>query len=393
MSPTSRAAAAALLPLAAGMLAIAAAPARAAGGTASGCAGYSRAVSRAMPWAQQQLQPSAVWGMTEGAGQVVAVLDGGVSARAPALAGAVRPGLIVGTKQGADTDCSGHGTFVAGLIAARPTGRTGLAGLAPRATILPVNVYDAAGSVTSAAVAAAVSYAVSAGATVIDFSAAATPAPSPALASAIARAIARNVVVIAWVNDNGVQGTNQVSYPADYPGVISVIAVDAGGAPLAVGVPRVRVDLAAPGEDITSIGPVGPGEQTGSGAALATGYVAGAAALVRGYYPRLDPAAVVRRLEVTADQIGMAVPNAQIGYGVIDPFEAVSQLLPVSARPSGAHGLADAGVRLPALKPADTWPVTAALMVCGLAAVAVIGGLAFAHVVRSGRSRGWGAGA
>lgn len=373
------------MPIAATIGVIVAPAASGADQAGNGCAGHSAAVSPALPWAQQQLQPSAIWGMTQGGGQTVAVLDGGVSATAPALAGAVLPGIIAGERNAADTDCSGHGTFVAGLIAARPTRQTGFTGLAPRARILPVNVYNAAGTVTSAAVAAGISYAVSAGATVIDYSAASTPAPSLALSNAVARAIARNVVVIAWVNSNGVQGTNQVSYPADYPGVIAVVAVDASGNPLAAGGPGVRVDLAAPGQDVTSIGPIGPGEQVGSGAALATGYIAGAAALVRSYYPNLDAASVARRLEMTAGQLGVAVPNFEVGYGVIDPYDAVSQLLPARAR--GSHVRADAGIRLPRLARADTWPISAAMLVCGLTALAVIGVLACAHVIRSARGR------
>jgi subtilisin family serine protease len=222
---------------------------------------------------------------------------------------------------------------------------------------------------------------------VIDFAAATTPGPSRALRSAVEQAIAENVVVIAWVNDNGVQGANQASYPAAYPGVISVVAVDANGTPLATGVPGVRVDLAAPGQDITSIGPIGPGELTGSGAALATGYVAGTAALVRSYYPELGARAVGRRLELTAGQLGVAVPNPEIGYGVIDPYEAVSQMLPAGTRTrGGSHDSADAGIRLPRPQPVDTWPATAAMMVCGLVALAVIVGLACAHVARSSRS-------
>jgi type VII secretion-associated serine protease mycosin len=327
--------------------------------------------------------------MTQGAGQLVAVLDGGVSARAPALAGAVLPGLIVGTRQSADDDCSGHGTFVAGLIAARPTRLTGFAGLAPRARILPVNVYDTDGSVTSAAVAAAVSYAVARGATVIDFSAALTPAPSPALRSAVARAIADGVVVVAWVNSSGGQGTNQVSYPAAYPGVIAVVAVDGDGSALAGGVPGVTVDLAAPGEDITSIGPLGPGEQTGTGAALATGYVAGAAALVRAYYPSLSPAAVTRRLELTAGQYGVTVPDDEVGYGVVDPYEAVSQFVPAGVSSAGSGPSAQAGLRLPRPRPPDTWPGTASVLLCGLVTLLVIAALAGAHIVRTGRRRGW----
>jgi membrane-anchored mycosin MYCP len=358
-------------------------------GASIGCAGHSQTVSRAVPWAQAQLQPTATWGLTRGAGQLVAVLDGGVSARAPALAGGVLPGLIVGTRRNADTDCSGHGTFVAGLIAARPTRLTGFAGLAPQARILPVNVYDQDGSVTSAAVAAGLSYAVAAGATVIDFSAASTPAPSPALKSAVARAIAAGVVIIAWVNDNGLQGVNQASYPADYPGVIAVVAVDGDGNPLAAGVRTARVDLAAPGQDITSIGPLGPGEQTGSGAALATGYVAGAAALVRAYYPDLSAASVVRRLELTASQFGVAVPNFVVGYGVVDPYQAVSQFLPASSRPGGPLASTPAGLRLPRPKVFDTRPGSASALLSVLVALAVIAALACAHVVRTGHRRGW----
>jgi len=376
-----------LAPLAAAMLMTVAPTASGADQPGNSCAGRSAAVSRTVPWAQQQFQPPAIWGLTRGAGQTVAVLDGGVSATAPALAGAVLPGIIVGERHAADTDCSGHGTFVAGLIAARATRQSGFAGLAPQARILPVNVYNAAGTVTSAAVAAGISYAVSAGATVIDYSAASTPAPSRALSNAVARAIARNVLVIAWVNNNGVQGANQISYPADYPGVMAVVAVDASGNPLAAGLPGARVDVAAPGQGITSIGPSGPGEQTGSGAALATGYVAGAAALVRAYYPDLGPASVARRLEITAGQLGVAVPNFEIGYGVIDPYDAVSQFLPASPRAGRTHVRTDARLRLPRLVPADTWPFSAAMVVCGLMALAVIGALACAHVIRSAHTR------
>jgi membrane-anchored mycosin MYCP len=358
------------------------------------CVGYNGAVSPAQPWAQRELEPSSVWLLAQGAGQTVAVLDSGVSAKAPALAGAVLPGLDIGTGKPADSDCGGHGTFVAGLIAARSRLGSGFAGLAPQARILPVNVLnpDQLGSgdpVPTADVAAGINYAVSHGATVIDVSASVNPEPSAALQAAVARALAHNVVVIAAVTAAGADQVNSVSYPAAYPGVLAVVAAGPSGAPLTGGQPGVRVDLAAPGSGISSIGPLGPGQVAASGAALATGYVAGAAALVRSYYPRLSAAQVVSRLELTASPPGTAVPSPQAGYGVVSPYDAVTTVLP---QESGGHAPAappSPALRLPARLRPDTWPFTAAVIICAAVAAAVIIAVAGAYVVRSGRRRNW----
>jgi membrane-anchored mycosin MYCP len=352
------------------------------------CMAATHAVSAAVPWAQQQLQPATVWGLTEGRGQVVAVLDSGVSAAAPALSGAVMPGLNAVTGGRADTDCTGHGTFAAGIIAARPAPGSGFTGLAPQARILPVNVIGADGSVTAGAVAAGIRFAVGQGATIVDISPASTPPGSPALQAAVAYAAARNVVVIAPVAENENEA-NEVSYPAAYPGVVAVCAVDSTGTPVAAGAPGVRVDLAAPGWNVASIGPHGPGQITGGeGAAVATAFVAAAAALVRSYYPQLTAAQVVHRLEATADPPGTAPPSPEVGYGEIDPYTAVTTVL--SEESGGlAPAAAPRAVRLPPLRPADTWPVTAGLIACGAVAVLLITVLAAADIARHGRRRGW----
>jgi membrane-anchored mycosin MYCP len=363
--------------------------------TDSQCAGYSGAVSPARPWAQAELRPSAAWPLTQGAGQTVAVLDSGVSASAPALAGAVLPGLDVGTRrQPADTDCGGHGTFVAGIIAARPRPGSGFAGVAPGARILPVNVLNpnqlgAQSPVPSADVAAGINYAVGHGATVIDVSTSVMPLPSPALQAAVTNALARNVVVIAAVDVSEQDQANEVSYPAAYPGVVAVAAVNAAGAPLAAGTAGVRVDLAAPGSAITSIGPAGPGELTASGAALATGFVAGTAALVRSYYPGLSAAQVVQRLELTAGGLGTSVPSLPTGYGTVSPYNAVTSVLPQESggrAPAVSRGTA---LRLPPRPHPATWPRTAAAISCAAVAVAVVIAVAGVRIVRGGRRRGW----
>jgi type VII secretion-associated serine protease mycosin len=355
----------------------------------NGCAGPSAAVRDAVPWAQQQLRPSSVWDLTQGAGQTVAVLDSGVSAAAPALAGAVLPGLDVATGGPASTDCAGHGTFVAGLIAARPAAGSGFAGVAPQARILPVNVINSNGDATPSAVADGIYFALAHGATVIDVCPAVTPGPSAALAAAVESALARNVVVVAPVGAAGVNDSDQVSYPAAYPGVIAVTATDSSGTPIAGAGADVPVSLAAPGSGVTSIGPLGPGEITATGAALATGFVAGTAALVRSYYPRLPAAAVAARLEATADPPGDALPDPRVGYGIVDPYTAVTTVLPSESGGGAPAASPASAVHLPPLARPDPWPGVAALLVCSVMAVGLVVGIAGMHILRDGRRRRW----
>lgn len=337
------------------------------------CAGPLSSVSRTTPWAQQLLKPSLVQAMTRGAGQVVAVLDSGVSATAPALAGAVLRGLNVLSGGVGDVDCTGHGTFVAGIIAARPTPGSGFTGLAPLARILPVNVTGASqnDATTSGALAAGIRYAVNNGATVIDVSAAVTPRPSPALRAAVAYAAAKNVVVVAPVGSNGLNQANQVSYPASYPGVLAVAAADASGAPITAGTPSVRVDIAGPGSGVLSIGPRGRGQLTGSGADLATGFVAATTALVRSYLPQLSAAQVVHRLEVTADSPGVPLPDPQLGYGMVDPYTAITTVLPEESGGQSPATPAARPLHLAPLPVPDTGPATAALIVAMIVAIGV----------------------
>jgi membrane-anchored mycosin MYCP len=359
------------------------------------CLGAATKVSAVLPWAQQLLQPKRVWQMTTGTGQVVAVVDSGVSGTAPALSNVLLPGGDVLTGGAGTSDCEGHGSFVAGLIAAQPTRGVGLAGIAPGALILPVNVinpsqFESNQVVSSSAVAAGIMFAVNSGATVVDVSTASTPAPSAALRAAVAYALSQNVVVVAPVTVSTVSATTNVtSYPADYPGVLAVSAIDSTGVPVAAGGRDARVDLAAPGAGLTSIGPRGPGQISGDGAALATAFVAGTAALVRTYYPQLTAAQVAHRLEATADQPGTTLPNPQVGYGIVDPYTAVTTVLPEE---SGALGPTAPPVRPIHLAPPvvpDSWPVTAALIVCAVIVAGIVAAASTVHILRRGRRRGW----
>jgi membrane-anchored mycosin MYCP len=360
------------------------------------CLAASSRQYHAVPWPQQELAPKRVWDLTEGAGQLIAVVDSGVSDTTPGLAGAILPGRDVLTGNSGNTDCLGHGTFTAGLIAARPTPGTGLVGLAPQARILAVDVINPAAAesatpvTSSSAVAAGITYAVNAGASVVDVSTAATPPPSLALSRAVAYAESSNVVVVAPVStSSGTNSANVVSYPADYPGVIAVAAVDPTGAPVNAAGKGARVDLAAPGVALVSVRPRGLGEISGNGAALATAFVAGTAALVRSYYPQLSAAAVVHRLEVTADQPGTTLPDPQVGYGIVDPYTALTTVLPEESGGQAPKVPPAPAIHLPPQIPPDTWPLTGALIVCGLVAAGLLTGASAVHIVRHGRRQGW----
>ncbi|MFB6992304.1 S8 family serine peptidase, partial [Streptomyces sp. NPDC056304] len=108
------------------------------------CTGGSKARATAVPWEQQNLQLARTWAFGKGAGVKVAVVDTGVSADAPTLAGRVS---VVG---GAGTDCVGHGTFVAGLIAAAPAENVRVAGVAQESRIIAVRGTDERGTATAA---------------------------------------------------------------------------------------------------------------------------------------------------------------------------------------------------------------------------------------------------
>ncbi|MEV5817923.1 S8 family serine peptidase [Micromonospora haikouensis] len=295
------------------------------------CVGPSPVTARETPWALRRLAPQASWPLTRGAGVVVAVVDTGVSAAAPALAGSVRAGADV-TGGRADSDCAGRGTALAGIVAARPTGDAGPTGLAPDAEILPVRVTDANRRISPARLAAGIRLATAAGADVILVATGVTT-DSGELARAVQAAADRDALLVAAVNDQG-RGDGAdppVGYPAGYPTVLAVNAVGVDGVPGPVGADA-GVDLAAPGVGL-GIAPRGSGHYTVGGAAVAAAYVAGVAALVRSYHPGLSQAEVRARLERTAlPSLGGGRERAG-GAGVLDAYAAVATLDPRQAGP------------------------------------------------------------
>ncbi len=241
-------------------------------------------------------------GEFQGQGTIIAVLDTGVNLAHPALAARLLPGWdIVNDDALADDEGNGlgwgHGTHVTGILAQ----------VAPQSSILPVRVLDSNGRGNTFTLAYAIELAVNQGANVINLSLG-TPADSRVLRETIQQAVARGVVVVAAA---GNMNTDQPQYPASYPDVIAVTAVDGNNQKAAfANYGAAWVDLAAPGVGIisTMVGPLGSGYATWSGTSMAAPFVSGAAARSLQAMPNATPAQIAQQLSSHSQPIDPVNP-------------------------------------------------------------------------------------
>ncbi|BCJ49163.1 hypothetical protein Asp14428_06380 [Actinoplanes sp. NBRC 14428] len=270
-------------------------------------------VSDAQPYEDQLFAPERLAPFATGAGVRVAVIDSGVDATHPQLRGQVAAGrdFLHGNADGRQ-DCVGHGTAVASIIAATPRQSAGLRGLAPGATVVPVRVSEQvdtdrgsapSGPASPAKFAQAIDWAADPArgdADVINMSLVMTD-KSEAVRAAVARAVDRGVVVVAAAGNHGAPDEgNPTPYPAAFPGVIGVGAINADGVRGDFSQHGEYVDVMAPGVGVT-IAARRSGHTSGQGTSYATPFVSATAALVRQRFPSLTPAQVARRILATAD--------------------------------------------------------------------------------------------
>jgi len=287
------------------------------------------------PWPLRRLNPPAAWPLSRGKGVTVAVIDSGVSVNHPKLADQVLPGKDF-LKSGPGTcDDDGHGTMVAGIIAAHDgandTKGAPFYGIAPDAKILPIRVLpDSKKTVDDALtgrIAQAIRWATDNGAKVVNMSLI-TP-PSQELADAVRYAQAKNVVLVAAAgNEGGSAFGNSALYPAAYPGVVAVAGIDQDGKHVESSNRGSNIAISAPGFSIEAPAPRGGGYvvEAKGGTSFTAAYVSGVAALVRAWNPALDAQAVIRRIVETADPAPYP-KDPDFGAGVVNPYRAVSAVV------------------------------------------------------------------
>ena len=282
----------------------------------------------------------------------VAVLDTGVDASHPDLDGVVLPGTSILDGSNGLSDPNGHGTWMAGIVAAETDNGTGIAGVAyAGVSVLPVTVLGADGTGQDSDIIAGVVYAADAGADVILMSFS-NPGYSPALQAAVDYAWASGAVLVAATGNDG-SGT--ATFPAGDRGVIGVTSTDSVDALAAGANYGPAAFMAAPGVDITTTS-AGGSVASISGTSAAAAEVAGAAALLSANEPALSNGVIVSRLARSADPAG---DPAQTGNGRLNLARAMADASTDSVEPAGAAPDGDGG---PLVGPYVTAQVNAATL-------------------------------
>ncbi|GHE43772.1 type VII secretion-associated serine protease mycosin [Streptomyces capitiformicae] len=294
---------------------------------------------RDQQWALDAMHTREAWRTTKGEGITVAVLDTGVDDEHPDLAGNVLPTKDMvgfGASRG-DRAWARHGTAMAGIIAGHGHGVNngdGVLGIAPEAKILPVRVIledgdsarSKARSTRGNALAEGIRWAADQGADVINLSLgddSKSAHPEPSEDAAVQYALKKGSVVVASAGNGGEKG-DHVSYPAAYPGVIAVTAVDEYGTRAAFSTRRWYATVSAPGVDVVIADPDRKYYE-GWGTSAAAAFVSGAAALIKAAHPGLTPAQVKRLLEDTARDTPTGGRDDSRGFGFVDPAAAIRE--------------------------------------------------------------------
>ncbi|GAB2684678.1 S8 family serine peptidase [Thalassiella azotivora] len=308
-------------------------------------------------WGLPKINAPAAWERTTGdPSVVVAVVDSGCDLDHPDLAPLLVPGQDMvdlgpsptpppgfrfeGDFSGRDAvpdDEVGHGTHVAGTIAAASNNALGVAGVTWSCRIMPVKALtrivrisdgQVRGVGSSADVAAAVRWAADHGASVINMSLG-SPSPTTVERNAVAYAVGKGCVVVAAMGNDG---SADPSYPAAYPDVVSVGAIDSADKRASFSQTGSHIDVVAPGVGIWSTYP-DDSYASLTGTSMACPHVAGVAALVRSVKPAATVAEVADVLRTTArplrDDPSDAVPNDRYGHGCVDARAAVDKASPV----------------------------------------------------------------
>jgi subtilisin family serine protease len=279
-------------------------------------------------WHYPKIGLPAAWDTTTGSASIiVAVVDTGVELTDPELDSKITSGGNAGydfANNDADpTDDHGHGTHVAGTIAAETNNATGVAGICWSCKIMPVKALDNTGNGSTFDVAAGIDWARTHGAQVVNLSLGSL-FNSATLQTAVDNANAAGLVVVGAAGNNAGDANmsdDGVMYPGAYPNAIAVGATDSSDVVASFSNYGPELDVTAPGVSILST-VLGSGYQSWSGTSMATPHVAGVVGLMKAA-GITDPATIRTRLTSTATDLGTVGFDNNYGHGRINAHLAL----------------------------------------------------------------------
>lgn len=281
-------------------------------------------------WHLPKISAPQAWDITQGGFGPIAVIDTGIANNQSDLSGSLIEGFNYVSDSTDTNDDNGHGTHVAGIIAASSNNANGIASIGFRGAIMPVKVLDSAGSGNYGDVASGIVYATDNGAKIINLSLGGSSSSST-MTNAVNYALSRGVVVVASAGNNA---NNVPTYPAAIPGVIAVSASGQDDNLASFSSYGSNVYVSAPGVSIISTYLDG-GYATMSGTSMAAPVVSGliGLALSKG---STTPSTVVADLKTTSDKIGPYPYDANgwnqyFGYGRINAYKLVGIPAPAPA--------------------------------------------------------------
>lgn len=285
-----------------------------------------KVLEQEVPWGINRIGSRLVNAMgNTGQGIRIAILDTGVDGSHEDLSRNYKGGYDFVNNITVHTDDNGHGTHIAGIIAAEDND-IGVVGVAPDAHIYSVKVLDYAATGTASDIIAGLEWSLLNKMNIINMSLGASE-DSVSVQEATNQVYNHGILIVAAAGNNGnVEGTgNNIDNPAKYTNVIAVGAIDRNDKRAKFSSTGPKIELVAPGKDILS---TLPGNKYGTleGTSMASPYVAGVAALVMKRYPEISNTQIRIRLQITTQDIsnGGFLAKNWFGYGLVDVVRAVT---------------------------------------------------------------------
>lgn len=274
--------------------------------------------SNGVPWGVERIDAHRAWPITMGKGVKVAVIDTGIAYDHPGLARNYRGGVNILSPLFSPYDYNGHGTHVAGTVAARKNS-TGVVGVAPRAHLYAVKAFNRKGSANLSDLLTAINWCIDNRMDVINMSFG-MDKMSESLRRAIQKARSNGIVMVAAAGNQG--SHRKLDFPARYPETIAVTATDKNNQLASFSNTGQEVRLAAPGDKITSCWNNGATREL-SGTSMAVPHVTGTVALMMSLNPQLTPDDIDAIMTRTCTPI-QRVSSGRLG--LVNAFNSVQML-------------------------------------------------------------------